>query len=316
MSDHDPILLRRLLELRRFPLFASAELGELAMLAENVSEVWHDAGALIARPSTLDAIHLILSGGIAAGSVAYGAHKAFGVLEVLARRPLAAPAVAVGETRTLRLTAPDLREVLEDNFGLLLITIRELAVRTLAIREAGPLGRPLAASTPMAAPLGLVERMIVLRRMIPFVPTPSCRQPPEAHARAAPLEAIAALAHATKETTWPAGAVMARSDEPPRDARIILDGNVRATRADRDPYLLGPGSSIGVLESLARVHHPATIEVVSPVRALEISSSIIFDVIEDHTELGLAIIEALAGSLLDASADAADAAVEAEARTS
>ena len=57
-------------------------------------------------------------------------------------------------------------------------------------------------------------------------------------------------------------------------------------------------------------------EVVSPVRALEISSSIIFDVIEDHTELGLAIIEALAGGLLDAAADAAVAAVEVEARTS
>jgi CRP-like cAMP-binding protein len=315
MSDHDPILLRRLLELRRFPLFASAELGELAMLAENVTETWHAAGAVIARPSTLGAIYLILSGGIAVGPTTYGAHHAFGVLEVLARRPLAAPAIAVGETHSLRLTAPDLREVLEDNFGLLLIAIRELASRTLAVREAGPLGRPLAESASMAAPLGLVERMIVLRRQIPFAPIPACGQPLEAHARAAPLEAIAALAHATKETTWPAGAIMARSDEPPRDARIILDGNVRATRADRDPYLLGPGSSIGVLESLAGVHHPATIEVVSPVRALEISSAIIFDVIEDHTELGLAIIEALAGGLLDA---AADMVVEAasEARTS
>ena len=314
MSDHDPMLLRRLLELRRFPLFASGELGELAMLAENVTETWHDAGSVIARPSTLGAIHLILSGGIAVGPTTYGAHNAFGVLEVLARRPLAAPAVAVGETRTLRLTAPDLREVLEDNFGLLLIAIRELAVRTLAVREAGPLGRPLAASAQLPSPLGLVERMIVLRRQIPFVPVPLCGQP-EVLGRTAPLEAIAALAHATKETTWPAGAVMARGGEPPRDARIILDGNVRATRADRDPYLLGPGSSIGVLESLAGVHHPATVEVVSPVRALEISSSIIFDVIEDHTELGLAIIEALAGGLLDA---AVDMAVEAasEARTS
>ena len=302
--DHDPILLRRLLELRRFPLFASAELGELAMLAENVVEVWHTDGAMIARPSTLDAVHLILSGRIDVGAATYGAHKMFGLLEVLARRPLVVPAIAVGETRTLRLTAPDLREVLEDNFGLLLITIRELAVRTLAVREAGPLGRPLAAAAPMAAPLGLVERMIVLRRQIPFASIPSCGPPSEAHGRAAPLEAIAALAHATKETTWPAGAVMARSDEPPLDARIILDGNVRATRADRDPYLLGPGSSIGILESLAGVRHAATVEVVSPVRALEITSSIIFDVIEDHAELGLAIIEALAGGLLDADADA------------
>jgi CRP-like cAMP-binding protein len=304
MSDHDPVLLRRLLELRHFPLFAAAELAELAMLAENVIETWHESGAIVARPPLLDALHLILSGQIDAGASTYGAHGAFGFLEVLARRPLAVPAVAVGETRTLRLTAPDLREVLEDNFGLLLIAIRELAGRTLAAREAGP-PRRLAATAPMPASLGLVERMIVLRRQIPFTPVAACGHTPDGLGRTAPLEAIAVLAHASKETTWPAGAVMARCDEPARDACFILDGNVRVVHADREPYLLGPGSSIGVIESLAGVRHPASIEVVAPVRALEIGSSIIFDVLEDHTELGLSMIEALAGGLLDAAAAAA-----------
>jgi CRP-like cAMP-binding protein len=303
MSDHDPVLLRRLLELRQFPMFAGAELGELAMLAENVREIWYPSGAVIARPPAADAIHLILSGQIDAGAQAHPAHRPFGVLEVLARRPLGAPAVAVGETRTLRLTAAELREVLEDNFGLMLITLRELAGRTLAagpVRSAGAAGAASAAAlagpASLASPLGLVERMIVLRRQLPF--TSAAPFGPQR----APLEAIAILAHASQETTWPAGAVMARSGEPSRHLRFLLDGAVRVTRDEGEPYLLGPGSSLGVLESLAGAPHAGTVEVVAPVRALEIASSVIFDVLEDHTELGFALIESLAGGLLDTAA--------------
>jgi CRP-like cAMP-binding protein len=309
MADHDPILLRRLLELRRFPLLGAADLGELAMLAENVAETSYESGAVIARPPVPGEIHLILSGRIDAGASVYAPQTAFGFLEVMARRPLAAPAIAVGETRTLRITGSDLREILEDNFGLLLIAVRELAARTLAVREAEPpppptralRAGPLAAA-PMATPLGLVERMIVLRRQPPFAPSASRGYWPDGLGRSAPLEPTAILADASKETTWPAGALMARCDEPARDAYFLLDGVVRVVRAEREPYVIGPGGSIGVIESLAGACHPATVEVVAPVRALEVASSVIFDAFEDHTELGLSVIEALAGGLLEAAA--------------
>jgi CRP-like cAMP-binding protein len=74
------------------------------------------------------------------------------------------------------------------------------------------------------------------------------------------------------------------------------------TRDEGEPYLLGSGSSLGVLESLAGAPHAGTVEVVAPVRALEVASSNIFDVLEDHTELGFALIESLAGGLLDTAA--------------
>ncbi len=304
MPDHDPLLLRRLLELRRFPLLAAAELAELAMLAENVVETSHEHGAIVAAPPYPDAIHLILSGRIVAGAAAYGAHAAFGLLEVLARRPLAALAGAVGDTRTLSLTAQDLREVLEDNFGLLAIAIRELAGRTLAAQGGVAPCRRAIAAAPVQAPLGLVERMIVLRRHIPFARVAACDRGPDGLGRTAPLEAIAILAHASKETTWPAGAVMARRGDPARDAWFLLDGSVRVVRDGREPYLLGPGSSVGVLESLSGIHHRAGLEVAAPVRALEFGSAILFDVLEDHTELGISMIEALARGLLDAVASA------------
>ena len=69
-----------------------------------------------------------------------------------------------------------------------------------------------------------------------------------------------------------------------------------------EPFLLGPGSAVGLREGLANVRHAAAVEVVAPVRALEVTSSCIFDVLEDHTELGLSVIESLSAALLDAAA--------------
>jgi CRP-like cAMP-binding protein len=170
------------------------------------------------------------------------------------------------------------------------MAIRELAARTLAARDGHTAGaRPPA--TPVASPLGLVERMIVLRHQ-------------ELFGRSAPLEAIALLAHASRETTWPAGATMIRPDEPARDACFLLEGRVRVVRDgvpdEHAARALGPGAALGLIEGLAGVPHAATIEVVAPVRALQIASSVVFDVVEDHTDLGLSIVEALAAGLLDA----------------
>lgn len=290
MSDHDPILLRWLLELRRFPLFGGAELAELATLAENVVETVHPSGAIVAAPGRVESVHLILSGQIDAGPQRFAAHEAFGWLEVLARRPLAAAAVAVGETRSLRLASSEVGEIFEDNFGLLAVALRELATRTLSARalSAQLPGPPIrrAAAPPPAGPLGLVERMTVLRQRTPF--------------SSARLEALAILAYESQETTWHPGEIVSCAGDPARAAYLILDGDLSATSAEHGPALLGPGSVIGVLESLAGLRHPSTISVVTPVRALEIASTVIFDVLEDHPDLGLAMLATFAGGLLDA----------------
>jgi len=286
MSDHDPILLRRLLELRQLPLLGGAELAELATLAENVAEASYASGAVIAGPGLLDGLHLVLGGQIDAGPERFGAREAFGWLEVLARRPLASAAVAVGETRTLRLAASDLGELLEDNFGLLALAIRDLATRALAAQDLDlPVRR---AAAPPAGPLGLVERMIVLRQRSPF--------------RSARLEALAILAYESGERSWRPDEIVARCGDPARAAYVILDGELRATSPDRGAILLPPGSTVGMLEGLAGLHHARTIAAATRVRALELASTAIFDVLEDHADLGIAMLSTFAGGLLDAAA--------------
>src|SRR5690242_10646190 len=63
MPDLHPFALRRILALRQFPVLCDAELGELALFAENVAEVTLPAGIAVATAgSQLTALHLVLDG--------------------------------------------------------------------------------------------------------------------------------------------------------------------------------------------------------------------------------------------------------------
>lgn len=296
MRDPSPIALRKLLALRQFPVFATAELGELAVVADNLVEVHHAAGSTVAAPATrLAALDLVLAGRIEMrlrGGDPSGTRlrswvprQAFGTLEVLSGRPLGSEAIAVEATRTLRLRGSDLRDILEDNFGLLAAVLRELAVRLAASGA----GRPVApaAAPPRVASLGLVERMIVLREQLPFL--------------AKRLEPLAMLAHAVQELSWPAGATIARAADLAHDAYVVLDGALALTRDGEAAVIAAPGAAVGVLEILGSMRHPATIAATVPTRALRIPGAALFDALEEHTELAMSLIAVFAGLLLDAS---------------
>src|SRR5438477_2258627 len=66
MAKPHPFALRRMLALRQFAALRDADLAELALLAENVTEVRLPAGTVIATAGhRLAALHLILTGEIA-----------------------------------------------------------------------------------------------------------------------------------------------------------------------------------------------------------------------------------------------------------
>jgi len=289
MADGNPFALRRMLALRQFPVLCNADLGELALLAENVAEVTLPAGAVVARAGEpLDALHLVLDGEIATtgsssrtwGARTWGPRETFGALEVLAYRPAAAPAVATTETTTLQLLAPDVTDVLEDSFGVMLATLRGLAaragLRAPEIRTAIP---------PGVHTLGLAERLIVLRGLPAF--------------SRAPLEALAALAHAAEDAVLPAGTQLARGGSHGASSIVIVDGEARMAGRAGGVRTLGRGDVIGHLEMLGDLPHEDTVEATAPVRGLVLAAPCLFDVIEDHTDLGRAILAVLAGILLD-----------------
>jgi CRP-like cAMP-binding protein len=303
-DSHDHIPIERLFALRQHPEFQDADLGELATLAENLVEQRFDTGDVVARPSSrLPALHLVIEGELAtAGAVSvpalrlpassaslggsdsrtrsrWGARDVFGVLEVLAGRALDAPVIATARTRTYQLAGRDLREVLEDSFGLATSTRRGIARHVLGISNLAmrPGTRQIVVETP--AELDLVHRLIVLRQHFPF----------------ATLAPLAALAQATVELRFGPGEVIRAEGDRADGILVLLDGAVRAGRT------IGvPNDAIGFYELLAERAHVATTEAIAPVRVLHIPEIAIVDIMEDHAELALGTLGLLAGELLDA----------------
>jgi CRP-like cAMP-binding protein len=287
MPDQQIVPLRRLLSLRQFAAFANVDLGDLAMVAENVVESTFPAGAEIASAQArVPALHLVLDGRIEArrGTTieTWGPREVFGLLEVLAGRAATMPAISATETHTLELAATDTLEILEDNFGLLRAVLRGLAASLVSL---GGLAAPTGFAMPSTSQLTLVERLIVLRQHVPFV--------------GGRLQALAAVAQACEELSWPAGMAVAHAGNAAEGTLMILDGTLRASHAQGPAKILRAGDTFGSLETLAGLRHELTVETVSPVRAMWCPGAAIVDVLEDHTDLGLEMIATFAKALLD-----------------
>ncbi len=276
----------RLLTLRQFPGFEDASLEELAVIAHNVVEQRFEPGATIVTPSRSAPLHLVIEGTLASASgQTWGAHEVVGALEAIARRRTREPITAETEARTLRLAAADFREILDDNYGLMSSVRRSLARELIAdLVTAPPPPMRLGAEDIAPSPLGMVDRLIVLRRYMPF--------------SKGRIEALAALAQASEEIRMPARTTVGRQDETASAVLILLEGTVHATR-DGVSFVLAPGHAPGALESLAEIPYSSTMSTLTPIRALRFPSAALFDVLEDHTDLALAMVESLAGALVD-----------------
>lgn len=285
MRELNPKSLRRMLRLRQFPLFETADIDELATIAENLIDARIHAGSVIASAGArLHGVQLILDGTIESRphGQTWGPSQVFGALEVFANRRVTHTAVAATDLHTLQLSAVEIGEVLEDNFGVLLATLRTLARRVLAV---APTSSRAARVAPTKAPLGLVERLILLRQLLPFT--------------GARLQALTTLAHASDEIIWPAGTAVVQAGDPATSAFAIIEGAALATR-DGSSERLGVGSQVGYLETLAGAQHTTTVEITETARALRSGAPAIFDVLEDHADVGLAMMATFASTLLDA----------------
>lgn len=281
---------QRLLTLRQFPGLDEASMDELAVIAQNVVERSYAPGETVIAPMRSAPLHLVVEGRLASASgQTWGPHELVGALEAIAHRRTYEPIIAELPTRTLRLGAADFREILDDNFGLL-TSVRRTLARTLLAAELWPMPAParIAIDDVLDHSLGMVDRLIILRRSMPFGRGRSSMA----------IEALAALAQASEEVRLPARAAVSTQGEPATSVLALLDGTVHGTR-DGVSMVLGPGHAPGALEALADAPFAATLSTLTPVRALRIPNAALFDVLEDHTDLALAMIESLAGALLD-----------------
>ena len=267
-----------MLALRQFAVLANVDLSELAMVAENVHETTLLAGnRIVAAGAHVPALHLIMEGRIESGDQVYGTREVYGLLEVLARRPSTAPAIAVVDTRVFRIPAGDAREIFEDNIGVLRAVLAELSTRLLAHGPRLGFGPPMAAA---GERMTLVERMIALRQHSPLA--------------GGRLQALTAVAQRMEEQSWQAGEVIVEAGVLPERIILVLAGALKIGDS-----IVGPGDSVGTLEAFAGVPYTAAIHVATTTTALVCPVAGLLDVIEDYTDLGLAISSTLAGRLLD-----------------
>ena len=284
MRDHDPILLRRMFALRQFPILADGDLEELATVAENVVERSFARGERAtlrgARPAV---VHLVVAGPLApaGGGRGAGPRELSGALEALAHRDARADVVAVEDTTVFELQAFELDDLLEDNHVLMVSALRVIARRVLAASPRRPSGDAPRVSQ---AELGLIDRLLVLKAR------------PEL--AAAHLQALTPLAHACEEVRWAMGSTVALAGELAARSIFVVEGTLRAG-GDLELARYGPGDAVGLLETFAGERHEHGLEAASPVRALVNRADDLLDAIEDHPDLGLAVLRTLSASLLD-----------------
>lgn len=270
--DQDRATVHRVLALGRCALFHGASPAELAILAENAVETALPAGTSLVEPGhRVTAVHFIVEGEIASGTRRWGAHDAFGAMEVFADRPAATAAVTTCATRTLALDAEDLNEILEDNFGVLLAILRSVAGQSREpIVDTDPL-------PPAPGPLGLIDRLFLLRRHPVF-------------ARAS-VRSLATLARAAQPVVWEPGVRIVHAEQPASAVHIVVAGNVRMID---DPAAIGAGAMFGLLATLANAPAAASFDAIGAVHGLTTPSAALLDVLEEHSDLGIAMLAALA----------------------
>ena len=271
--------LRRVLSLRQFAPLAGVDLGELATLAENLVEttLLH-SNRVVNAGARMPALHLIVDGKIESGGEAFGPRQIFGLLEVLAREPSDAQAVATVDTRVFRINAGDARELLEDNSGLMRAVLGELAGRMLEGGHDFGFGVP---TTPFGDRMTLVERLIALRQHSPFA--------------GARLQSLTAVAQVVEQRRWKPGERLVEASATSETVSFVLGGALRAGAT-----LIEAGGAVGVLEAFAGVPHGVAVEVETEAMTLSCSVAALHDVLEDHADLGLAMLGTLAKRILAA----------------
>ncbi len=280
--------IERMLTLRQFPGFDEAEHGELAIVADNSTEQLFEAGQEVIGIGRSPAVILVVEGtliGATTGKL-WNPREVLHSLEAMANRRTKEAVIAKTAAKILRIAAKDFIEILEDSFGFLCNLRRMMARRLLSITAAPPLTEGVEVVDRAAQPLGMVERLITLRKHVPF-----------ANGR---IEALAALAQASEEIQIPAGAQIGVAGQPATSVLIVLEGTASLARAGGPQLVVGPGHAIGALETLAELPFTTTIRSLAGIRALRFPGAALFDVLEDHTDLAVSMVGSFAAVMLDA----------------
>ena len=263
--------------LRAIPLFAFVSVDELFRIAAGARQVPAAPGEVIARQGeAADAIHFLIDGTVTATGdegreVPITAPAALDVADVLDGRPASQTITAGAGAITMALPSAAFWTVLADDIAIAQGLFRMLLAQSpsrawAAVHQAPPAGaaeaRPLA-RTPMDTAARLRHTPLFGR---------------------ASVDQLVDLVAITHEVRLTAGTVLLGNGH--RSAVYhLLHGEVRIDRPGDAPVLIGPGSTIGVAETLTDTSPPWQAIVTRDGQALRLDHRDVFEVLADHTDL-------------------------------
>jgi CRP-like cAMP-binding protein len=275
-----------MLAIKALPLFTDMHLDELAVVAEHAAPRTFAAGEVL-PPS----IHLIVEGRVTEHREGlpfrtHGPHHVVGGVDALATADAAVTFVAEEPTSTLTIEHGDLRDILEDNFGVLSGTLEGVAASTLRLR------RELIPSAGFRPQRSGEERVpeslddlgarIVFLRAHPAL-------------RLGRIETLGMLAReatlvslADRDRLW-------RSGEPADHAVLVVHGRLEcATEDGRQRFDAGARAILGLDEALAIQPRWYGATARGPATLLRITRTAILDALEDDPDTALHMLAALA----------------------
>jgi len=276
----------RILSLKRIPMLAGLSPEDLAAVADFGQERSFPRGsALLREGEPIPALYALLDGrvhlarrGRTLGHVTAGGFV--GGAAMFARDPEGLGAVAETDTLAIELQADAALEIFEDHFPILRHVLREVCrwlmdlVAELPPDLYGDLFPGAPGPRTAAADLDLVERILFLHQVPVF-----------AQSR---IDSLAELSRGMIEATYPPGAPLWEEGEESGTVMLVAAGTVAcAARGGDATFVVGPGASLGAVESMAerpRWHAAVT---QTSVTALQGHVDELIDVFEDNFEMAM-----------------------------
>ncbi len=288
--------LERVILIRSFPGYGELPADEVAALADRFVERRYAEGELLEREHVpVGHVHFVARGRVQLrreGRVLreLGHHSIVGGISALSGDRVGYDVEALEPTVTLRIAVDELLEVFEDNYVLLQSAVRGMSREVLNVRRTLMPTGGFSRSTwepafPPPKTLDLVERIAALRRSFPLEGTR--------------LEALADLARDVEEVRAPPGERLFTVGESPDSVYFIVYGAVRGTSPEGFDLRFGPGDVVGSMGASADLPRWYTAEAETELVLLRLHRDGLLDVLEDHHNVAVAMVRALARSLLD-----------------
>lgn len=284
---------QKILEMRSLTIFRHAPAPVIGGAAALLADREYRKGEVIqSRDEVVPQVLFLRDGRVLVdrpeGALELMAPAHLGLYYALSQVPSQASVAATTDVRAFTLDMRDLFDLFEDHFPLLRSAIREVARQGLA-ENAGRLDMQLSFAKSRQKSLGqkveldLVDRLVLLRRMFAF-PHVS-------------VDAVASVARQMRSKAFAPGETLWKRGDPAIDLTIVIQGTVECI-AEKERKILEGGGPLGGMEAFAQAARWYDLVAKTETRALVTSYDSVFDMFEEHVDMGADLLRSLSATVL------------------